>query len=201
MKTIIGLFDDHAEALAVIRELRERRVPPHDISLVAKNTDGWYADDSKPEAAAETGAGVGAVVGALGGLLAGLGVITLPGIGPVVSASWLMATLAGSATGVILGGAAGSLVGTLMEHGVDNRDAQVYAESVRRGGSLVIVRAEEKFVSAAESIMLKHRVDIAARRDEFTAEGWTRFDDSAEAAPYSKRAERGDPLRPSSPTY
>lgn len=201
MKTIIGLFDDHAEALAVIRELRERRIPPHDISLVANNTDGWYADDSKPEAAAEAGAGVGAVVGALGGLLAGLGMITLPGVGPVVSAGWLLSTLAGSATGVILGGAAGSLVGALMEHGVDSRDAQVYAESVRRGGSLVIVLAEEKFVSAAESIMLKHRVDIAARRDEFNAEGWTRFDDSAEAASYASPPERRDPFRPNSPTY
>jgi hypothetical protein len=201
MKTIIGLFDDHAEALAVIRELRERRVPPHDISLVANNAAGWYADGSKPETGAETGAGVGAIVGALGGLLVGLGMITLPGVGPVVSAGWLFSTLAGSATGVILGGAAGSLVGALMEHGIDNHDAQVYAESVRRGGSLVIVRAEERFVSAAESIMLKHRVDIAARRDEFTAEGWTRFDDSAEAIPYASQNERSDPLRPNSPTY
>jgi hypothetical protein len=201
MKTIIGLFDDHEEALAVIRDLRERRIPPHDISLVANNAHGWYAEDSKPEATAETGAGVGAVVGAIGGLLMGLGTITVPGIGPVVSAGWLLSTLAGSATGVILGGAAGSLVGALMEHGIDNHDAQVYAESVKRGGSLVIARVEDKFVSAAESIMLKHRVDVAARRDELTAQGWERFDDSAESAHYPTPAERGDPLRPDSPTY
>jgi uncharacterized membrane protein len=201
MKTIIGLFDDHEEALAVISDLRERRIPPHDISLVASNADGWYAEDAKPEATAETGAGVGAVVGALGGLLIGLGTITIPGIGPVVSAGWLLSTLAGSATGVILGGAAGSLVGALMEHGVDTHDAQVYAESIRRGGSLVIARVEDKFVPAAESIMLKHRVDIAARRDEYAAEGWERFDDRAEAVQYPSPAERGDPLRPNSPSY
>jgi hypothetical protein len=201
MKTIIGLFDEHADALAVIRDLRARRIPPHDISLVANNADGWYAEGSKPETTAEAGAGVGALVGALGGLLIGLGTFTVPGVGPVVSAGWLISTLAGSATGVILGGAAGSLVGALMEHGVDNRDAQVYAESIRRGGSLVVARVEEKFVSAAESIMLRHRVDIAARRDEFAAEGWERFDDSAEAAPYASPAERGDPLRPNSPSY
>jgi hypothetical protein len=201
MKTIIGLFDDHQEALAAIRDLHQRRIPPHDISLVSSNADGWYADDSKPEAGAETGASVGAVVGAVGGLLAGLGLITIPGIGPAVSAGWLLTTLAGSATGVILGGAAGSLVGALAAQGIDDLDAQVYAESLRRGGSLVIARVEEKFVTAAETIMLKHRVDVAARRDELTAEGWTRFDDSAQAQAYAPRAGRPDPLRPNSPTY
>lgn len=190
MKTVIGLFDNHQEALAAIRDLRERRIPPHDISMIASNRDGWYADDSEPEAGAETGAGIGAVVGALGGLFAGLGMLTIPGIGPVVSAGWLLATLAGSATGVILGGAAGSFIGALTAHGIDDPDAQVYAESLRRGGTLVVVRAEEKFVPAAEAIMLKHRVDIAARRDELTAEGWTRFDDSA-----------GEPTSPVSGTH
>lgn len=195
MKTIIGLFDNHAEALAVISDLRERRIPPHDISMVASNRDGWYAEESKPEADAEKGAGIGAVVGALGGLIAGLGMVTVPGIGPVVSAGWLLATVAGSATGVILGGAAGSLIGALTAQGIDDPDAQVYAESLRRGGTLVIVRPEEKFVSAAEAIMLKHRVDIAARRDELTAEGWTRFDDRA-GAPFAPSAEPGEPARP-----
>jgi uncharacterized membrane protein len=199
MKTIIGLFDDHEEAVAAIRELRERRIPPHDISLVANNADGWYADDSMPEARAETGASVGAVVGAVGGLLAGLGMVTIPGIGPVVSAGWLLSTIAGSATGVILGGAAGSLIGALQAHGIDDPDAQVYAEGLRRGGSLVIARVEEKFVTAAETIMIKHRVDVAARRDELAAEGWTRFDDSAGAQPYLSPAKRSDPLHANSP--
>lgn len=183
MKTIIGLFDDHAEAIAVVQELRERRIPPHDISLVANNTDGWYAEGSMPEADAEKGAGLGAVVGALGGLMIGLGVVTLPGIGPVVSAGWLLATLAGSATGAVLGGAAGSLIGVLQQQGIDDPDAQVYAESLRRGGSVVIAHVEDKVVSAAESIMIRHRVDIAARRDELRAEGWIRFDDHAQPFP------------------
>jgi uncharacterized membrane protein len=179
MKTIIGLFDNRNQALAVVEELRGRRIPPHDISLVASNAEGWYADESLPEADAETGAGIGAVVGAVGGLLVGLGAISLPGVGPVVSAGWLLSTLAGSATGVILGGAAGSLVGALTAQGIDDPDAQVYAESLKRGGTLVVARVEEKVVTAAEAIMVKHRVDVAARRDELTSEGWARFDDSS----------------------
>jgi hypothetical protein len=129
---------------------------------------------------------VGAVVGALGGLMVGLGVLTIPGVGPVVSAGWLLATLAGSATGAVLGGAAGTLIGALQEQGIDDPDAQVYAESLKRGGSLIVVHVEDKLVSAAEAIMIRHRVDIAARRDQLRAEGWTRFDDHAPYAPGDK---------------
>jgi len=186
MKTIIGLFDDRNEALAVVEEMRARRIPPHDISLVASNAEGWYSDASEPEAEAETGAGIGAVLGAVGGFLVGLGAISLPGVGPVVSAGWLLSTLAGSATGVILGGAAGSLVGALTAQGIDDPDAQVYAESLKRGGTLVVARVEDKIVTAAEAIMVKHRVDIAARRGELTSEGWTRFDDHS--LPYAEAA-------------
>jgi hypothetical protein len=143
-----------------------------------------------PEADAEKGAGLGALAGALGGLVLGLGVVTLPGIGSVVSAGWLFSMLAGSATGAVLGGAAGSLIGVLLQEGIDDPDAQVYAESLRRGGSLVVVHVEDRFVSAAESIMIRHRVDIAARRDELRAEGWTRFDDHAE--PFLPPAKDGD---------
>jgi hypothetical protein len=200
MKTIIGLFDNHDEAVSTIRDLKQRGVAPDDVSLVSNHADGWYADDSKAEHGAETGAGVGAVLGAVGGLLAGLGVLTIPGVGPVLTAGWLVSTLAGSATGVILGGAAGSLIGALTEHGVNEHDAHVYAESLKRGGTLVVVRAHEALIPAIEGILLKHRVDIGARRDELAAEGWTRFDDRAEPQALAT-AERGDPLRPNSPTY
>lgn len=177
MKTIIGLFDKRDEALAVVSELHARGIPSADIALVSNNDDGWYADNSLAEAGAETGAGLGAMVGGVGGLLVGLGVIALPGIGPVISAGWLLSTFAGSAAGAILGGAAGSLVGALRDHGVDEHDAHVYIEGIRRGGTLVTARVEQSMVTAAETIMIKHRVDIAARRDELAAQGWSRFDD------------------------
>jgi hypothetical protein len=183
MKTIIGLFDNRDEALATVSELHARGIPSADISLISNHGYGWYAEDSQAEAGAETGAGLGAMVGGVGGLLAGLGVITLPGIGPVVSAGWLLSTFAGSAAGAIIGGATGSLVGALKAHGVDEHDAHVYIEGIRRGGTLVTARVEETRITAAETIMIKHRVDIAARRDELAAEGWSRFDDHAGPEP------------------
>ena len=186
MKTIIGLFDDRSEALTTVQELHARGITSADIAIVSHHGDGWYADDSQPEAGAETGAGLGALLGGVSGLLVGLGVVAIPGIGPVVAAGWLLSTIAGSAAGAILGGAAGSLVGALIEHGVDEDDAHAYVEAIRRGGTLVTARVDESKVSAVEAVMIKHRVDIGARRDQFAADGWSRFDDHSEPTDIGK---------------
>ena len=45
--------------------------------------------------AAGTGAGVGAALGGAAGVLAGLGLMAIPGVGPIVAAGWLVSTLAG----------------------------------------------------------------------------------------------------------
>jgi hypothetical protein len=179
MRTIAGLFDDRARAMAAIHDLLDRGVPRTDISIIANNAGDWDAEDSESEAGAETGAGLGAVAGGAGGLLAGLGLFTIPGIGPVVGAGWLMTTAAGAAAGAVLGGAAGGFVAWLTGHGVSESDAHVFAEGLRRGGTLVTIQVDDDLVIAAEAIFLKHTVDIAARRDKFAEEGWARFDDHA----------------------
>lgn len=69
-------------------------------------------------------------MGGTAGLLAGLGLMAIPGVGPVVAAGWLVSTLAGAAAG----GAAGSVVGALTQAGVSKEDADIYVEGLRRGG-------------------------------------------------------------------
>lgn len=177
MKTLAGLFDTRSDATQAIEDLIERGIPRADISIVSNDAGGWYDEDSKEEAGAETGAGIGAIAGGAGGLLAGLGVLAIPGIGELVAAGWLLSTAAGAAAGAIVGGAAGGLVAWLMDHGIDEQDAHVFAEGLKRGGTLVTARVPEGLAVAAEAIFLKHSVDIAARRDALAAQGWTRFDD------------------------
>src|SRR5205085_5078419 len=136
--------------------------PHSDISIVANNADSWYSDkapgkridrdgdgvDDRAEGAG-TGAGIGAGIGGAAGLLAGLGLLAIPGVGPVVAAGWLVATAAGAATGAVVGGAAGGLVGSLTGAGVPENDAHFYAEGVRRGGTLVTARVDDARASAA----------------------------------------------------
>jgi len=195
--TISRLYDDYSTASKIVTDLKTAGVPEGDISVIASNADNWYSagrtretvassgrvdrdhdgTDDRAEGAA-TGAGVGAGVGTAVGLLAGLGLIAIPGIGPVVAAGWLISTLAGTATGA----AAGGIIGGLSQAGVSEEDAHVYAEGVRRGGTLVVARVPEADQSRFQAILDQSAVDIRQRGTSFRQSGWTRFDPNA--APY-----------------
>lgn len=72
----------------------------------------------------------------------------------------------------------------MIESGVPEKDAHVYAEGIRRGGAVVAARVESDKVATAETILNRsRRVDLNTRRDAYVAEGWTRFDDAAD--PYT----------------
>lgn len=178
MKTVTGLFDTYGDAEAAVSNLEAAGIPSTDISIVSNNGDGRYTtDDSNVAEGAGTGAGIGAGIGGAGGLLAGLGLLAIPGVGPVVAAGWLAATAAGAAAGAVVGGATGGIIGALTESGVSESDAHVYAEGVRRGGSLVTARVDDARQTEAEAILKgSNWVDVAARRRNYEETGWRGFD-------------------------
>lgn len=90
----------------------------------------------------------------------------------------------GASLGAVVGGVAGGLIGALTESGVSEEDTHLYAEGVRRGGSLVTARVADERVSEADAILAgASPVDIDARRKLYVQEGWQRFD--ANADPYT----------------
>jgi hypothetical protein len=106
-------------------------------------------------------------LGGTAGLLAGLGIIAIPGLGPVVAAGALAAT----AVGAVAGAATGGVVGALVKSGVPEPEAQVYCEAVRRGGTMVSVRAADDRVAAVQRIMDRHEpIGSAERRTTYTGE-------------------------------
>ncbi|SRR5688572_7893985 len=176
MQTVTGLYDNHADARAVVRALEDAGISSDSISIVGRNGD---AHDSNAGEGAAAGAGIGAAVGGTGGLLAGLGMLAIPGIGPVVAAGWLAATVAGAVAGAVAGGAAGGIIGSLTNEGVDEEDAHVYAEGVRRGSTLVSARVDDSEAEVAQAIIKDHApVDLDTRRASYREAGWERFDGS-----------------------
>ena len=97
-QTVTALYDTYDGAVAAVNELEASGIPHADISLVSNNVDNRYDKDHPTNAAADagTGAGIGAAVGGVGGLLTGLGLLAIPGVGPVVAAGWLVATAVGA---------------------------------------------------------------------------------------------------------
>jgi hypothetical protein len=179
---VAALYDSYDAAISAVSDLEAAGIPHADISLVSNNVDNRYDQDHRTNAAADagTGAGIGATVGGVGGLLTGLGLLAIPGVGPVVAAGWLVATAVGAVGGAVVGGAAGGIVGSLTGAGVPEHDANFYAEGVRRGGTLVTARVDDARAPAAREILQHHKwVDPTIRGAAYRESGWTSFDESA----------------------
>ena len=200
MATVTRLFDHHDEALAAVSALEAAGVSSTDISIVSNNADNWHAghkhsgshdgplvdgeDHNDVAEGAGKGAATGGVLGAGAGVLAGLGMLAIPGLGPIVAAGWLASTAVGAAVGAAAGGAAGGLLGALKDAGHDEQDAHVYAEGVRRGGTLISVRTSDIDEDRIEAILRDRRGwDAATRGDAYRSTGWTNFDPAAQ--PYT----------------
>ena len=191
--TISRLYNSYAEAKEAVHNLEAAGVKHGDISIIASNADNWYSADRKANTfpdrdlngkddrgeAAGTGAGVGAAVGGAAGLLTGLGLMAIPGVGPVVAAGWLVSTLAGAA----VGGATGGVIGALTEAGVTKDEADVYAEGLRRGGAVVSARISDNDASRLQAVMDRNALKAADRSAAYRKSGWQTFDPNAQ--PYS----------------
>jgi len=185
--TIVALYDHYENASEAVNEIVQAGVSHDKISLLANNVAGDhpaltvnpalagedFATKDAAQPAAVTGAEAGISVGGVIGILVGAGAILIPGIGPLVAAG----TLATMAAGAAAGGVIGSAIGVLTEHGISHADSHLYAEGLKRGGTLVTVVAGESQLDAVRHIFKAHgAVDIEKRGANWTAEGWVSFD-------------------------
>ena len=189
MKTVTALYDTYRQAEDAVSAVKDWGIGSEDISIISR--DPAYVDAKQESGAAEgvgIGSGLGLLAGGSAGLLTGLGIMAIPGVGPVVAAGWLVSTLAGAAAGTVLGGATGGLIGAMTGSDISENDAHVYAESVRRGGTLVTVRAHEDRVAEVTAILDRfHPIDVEDRRRTLTDTGWSRFEDDVLDTPIASR--------------
>jgi uncharacterized membrane protein len=166
-RTITRSYDTYDQAAVAVQNLEQAGISSSDISVIGR-------DERVEDSNAAEGAGIGAGIGGAAGLLAGIGVLAIPGIGPVVAGGWLASTAAGA----VAGAAAGGLVGSFTSAGVDEDEAHYYAETVRRGGTVVSVKAADEHALTAERILDGATpIDRDARAAQYRQEGWTRFEE------------------------
>jgi hypothetical protein len=171
------MFDNMTQARAAALDLEKAGILHSDISLVANNeTEEYAARNTDTGYAPVEGhaighdATVGAEIGGVAGLILGLTGVMIPGLGWIAGAGWLMGTILGAGTGAIIGG----LVGALTHVGVPTEDAGYYTEGVRRGGTLVAVRAEDIDAQrVADILSADGAVDINERAAQYRAEGYS----------------------------
>lgn len=136
----IAKTDDQAGS--IVTQLRASGVRDQDISVLFPDRKGSkefaHEHNTKAPEGAAAGAGAGGVTGGVLGLLAGIGMLAIPGVGPLIAAGPIMAALSGIAVGATVGGIAGALIGM----GIPEFEAKRYEQSVKGGHILMSVHSE-----------------------------------------------------------
>jgi hypothetical protein len=163
--TIIGVFNNHADAEDAVTELRALGVADTDLSYVAVNNEGdMEATDGAGKdiaGGAASGAAAGTAIGAIAGLAVANGV--LPGLGtlfvagPIAASLGLTGAAATTAAGAITGAAAGGIVGALTGLGVSAADAKTYEDRVRDGG--ILIGAKSALATGVRNVFAKHNAE------------------------------------------
>lgn len=183
---LVGLFDDRSSAQGAVTDLMNAGIDRSRISIITnddqKNTATTMGVDESGNIAGqglEAGATSGAVVGGIAGLLIGAGFTFLP-----VAGFLLAGPIAGLLTGAVAGAATGGVLGGLIGLGIPRENAELYAEGIRRGGTLVTVQVESDEESRARDILNRDgAVDIDRRSSDWRSQGYTGYD--ANAKPYT----------------
>ena len=169
-KRATGTFSSHQDAKSALGELRDSGFNMDQISIIGNNVDrnsdmagaqqGENINDIDNRAGegAAKGAASGGTVGGLTGLLVGLGLVAIPGVGPVMLAGAAATALATTLTGGAIGAATGGLLGGLVGLGIPKDRAKVYSDRVEQGDYLVMVDGSDQEIRQAEAIFQRHSI-------------------------------------------
>ena len=152
--SVFGIYPTRAAAEECVDSLRRAGFRNTDISALfpdnAGTKDFAFEKNTKAPEGAATGATSGAVVGGVLGWLAGVGLLAIPGVGPLLAAGPIVAMLAGAGAVGVAGGVVGALVGL----GIPEYEALRYEGRVKHGGILMSVHCDDThWVKRAEEIL------------------------------------------------
>lgn len=161
---VFGIYVSRAEVESTIERLRNEGFTNSSISVLFPENLGAQELALKkhtkaPEGTA-TGAGSGAILGGTLGWLAGIGILAIPGFGPLIAAGPIMAALAGAGVGGGVGGVLGALAGL----GIPEYEAKRYSGRIKEGGILLSVHCDDSkgVERAKETLKQTGAQDIAS---------------------------------------
>ena len=141
---VFGLFNTRGQVEGAIDTLRSVGFRPADMSALlpdwGSTSEVAHEKHTKAPEGAAAGATTGGILGGGLGLLVGLGALAIPGLGPLIAAGPIVATLAGAGAG----GAVGTLVGSLIGMGMPEYEAKRYESFLNQGGAILAVHADDK---------------------------------------------------------
>jgi hypothetical protein len=179
---VYGIFSDLGKAELAVDHLLSERFSNSDVSVLVADSESTrdfaHRKATKAPEGTATGVTAGGLLGGALGLLAGIGALAIPGVGPLIAAGPIMATLAG----VGAGGALGGLVGALVGAGIPEYEAKRYEGHVKNGGVLLSVhcdtddeiRRAKDFLKATGAVDISSSAEAAGDRRHYAETGSSR---------------------------
>jgi hypothetical protein len=153
--SVVAVYPDHPAAEQAVQQLHQAGFALADLSIVGRDFQmseepvGFVSTGDYARAGATTGA----CFGGLFGLVVGAAFLVLPGVGPIIVAGPLAASVVAAIEGAVAGTALGSLAGALVGWGVPHERALKYETQVKGGKFLVIVRGNPEVVARARTML------------------------------------------------
>ncbi len=178
-----GIYASREMAEGAVDRLLAAGFRNEDISVLLQDNVGTkdFAHEKHTKAPEGTATGVvaGGLIGGTIGLLAGIGVLAIPGLGPLIAAGPIIAALTGVGSGGVVGGIIGALVGM----GIPEYEAKRYEGRIKEGGILLSVHCDDSDWTSKAKQVLK---DTGAEDISSTGEA------SADFATSDKPVSRGN---------
>ncbi len=153
---VFGIHQNRDMAERSVTELLAAGFSNDDISVLLPDHAGTrsFAHEKGTKAPEGTAAGVtaGGAVGGTLGLLAGIGLLAIPGVGPLIAAGPIMGALAGLG----VGGAVGGIIGALVGMGIPEYEAKRFEGRIKEGGVLLSVHCDTSDEITRSKELLKH---------------------------------------------
>jgi hypothetical protein len=163
-RVVLGVVAAEIQAENIVRRLAHVGISSQDISVVFPHRHGTreFAHEHHtrtPEGAA-VGVASGGLLGGTLGALVGVGALVIPGLGGIIAAGPLLATLSATAAGATLGGIAGALIGM----GIPELEAKQYEGKLVHGNILLAAHVEspEEEARVKEVLRREGALDIRA---------------------------------------
>jgi hypothetical protein len=137
---VVGVYETEVQAIEAVEQLKSKGYTIDEVSIMTKNPEKLTetAEEISPSTTdgIVAGAAAGGAIG-LTGLFLGLSALAVPGIGPIIAAGPIIATIGGAAAGAASG--AGGIKNALIETGISEEEAERYTDDVKDGKILVLL--------------------------------------------------------------
>jgi hypothetical protein len=159
----VAVCETHAKAEQVVKELQKSGFDIKKLSIIGKD----YHEEDKvvgfynSKDAIKNWGKAGAFWGGIWGLIFGAGFFIIPGVGSVILAGPIVASLVGGLEGAVVVGGLSALGGALFSIGIPKNSVLKYEKELKADKYLVIAHGSQKDIDNARGIMnIDNKIDV-----------------------------------------